>query len=53
MRVCRSDSLPCSYRIKGVGIGVCVKRLRDKVRVCPRFSDVSHLENWMQEGVKG
>jgi len=52
MRVCPSDGLPCSGRIKGVGIGVCVRRFRDKVRVCSRFSDVSILETWMQEGVK-
>ena len=49
IHVCLSDGLPCSSRIKGVGIGVCIKRFRDKVRVCSRFSDVSSFLAWMQE----
>jgi len=52
MHTCDSDGLPCSCRIKGAGIGVCVRRFRDKVRVCPRFSDVSLMLAWMQEAPK-
>ena len=35
------DGLPCSRCVKGVGIGACVKRFRDKVCICSRFSDAS------------
>ena len=53
INVCPSDGLPCSYRIKNVGIGACVKRWRDKVRICPRFSDVSFLEDSIVLKIRG
>ena len=51
--VCLSDGLPCSCRIKGVGIGACVKRFRDKVLICSRFSDVSILETSILLKIRG
>lgn len=38
MDICLSDNLPCSSSVKSVGIGVCVKRWYDTVRICCRFS---------------
>jgi len=43
--ICLSDGLPCSCHVKGVGIGLCVKRFRDAVIVCCRFSDASIFEH--------
>ena len=50
--VCLSDWLPCSRRVKGVGIGMCVKNVRGKIVICCRFSDVSILELEIAKGAR-
>jgi hypothetical protein len=42
--MCPFDVFPCSCYVKGVGIGGCVKRFRDKVKLCCRCSDASIFE---------
>lgn len=34
---CVSDWLPCSCKVKDVGIGMCVKAVRDTVVICCRM----------------
>lgn len=49
---CLSDMLPCSCKVKGVGVGMCVKNFRGKIVICCRFSDVSLLELVLANGAK-
>ena len=49
--VCRSDHLPCSRMVKGVGIGSCVKNFRGRIIICCRFSDVSIFEYSIRERI--
>ena len=47
--ICVSDMLPCSCKVKGVGIGMCVKNVRGNIVICCRFSDPYTLELMISE----